>query len=647
MNKFLCVLLAVTVTNMVSYSQQKSSDVLFTVNGESVFSSEFKRVYRKNLDLVQDESQKDVDEYLKLFINYKLKLVEARALGYDKKTSYLREFESYKKQLSKNYLTDRNVTDDLVIEAYERLSYDINARHVLVRIDEQEKDTIESYNRILSLRKQFAQEGFDKVKLAAHNGSTIFVEDLGYFSVFKMIYEFENAAYTTDIGAISQPFRTQFGYHVVEVLDKRKSRGEVTVGHIMVSNQQKDSTVNTETRIREIYKLIEQGQEFESLAKQFSEDKSSASKGGKLNAFKSGQLASLKFENEAFNLQNTGDISTPFLSDYGWHIIKLYEKKPLQSFEDKKYELEQLVRRDSRSRLINSSMVKNLREKYRIPIENKNLPYFATLIDDDYFNKSWSIPITLDKDKALVLIGNKTYTYLDFANYLKSAQKSVTVKLSPQDLVQAKYQAFVDKEVLKYHEENLEFENEDFANILNEYREGLLLFDLMESKIWGFVKNDTVALKKHYEANKSKYIWSERVDAIIITSASKAFIEAAKKGLEKDMSIDDIKAQINTKDQQNIIITSGLISREDNTLPKDHVFKEGISEIYEFNKAFHVVKVNEVLPESTKSFEDAQGPVISEFQAIYEEDWLNKLANKYKVEINQEVLKNLKSEINK
>jgi peptidyl-prolyl cis-trans isomerase SurA len=646
MNKFVFIFIGLITFITTSFAQINNDVILFTVNEEAVKATEFIRVYSKNLDLVKDESQKDVDEYLKLFVNYKLKLAEAKALDFDKKPSYIKELDGYKKQLSKNFLTDTKVTDELVQEAYERISYDVNARHVLVRIDAQLTDTTEAYNKILGLRDRLLKVGFEKLKASAHDGNTTFVEDLGYFSGFKMVYDFENAAYNTPVGEVSEPFRTQFGFHVVEVLDKRKSRGEVTVGHIMVLNQQKDSIVIPETRINEIYKLIKQGQEFEDLAKQFSEDQSSAKNGGKLSSFKSGQLASVKFENQAFDMKNVGDISEPFQSDYGWHIIKLYDKKPLEAYEDVKRELEQRVKRDSRSKLINSSMSKKLKEKYNLSNNNEALSYFEGLINDSFFNNSWSVPETLQKEKTFVTIGNKTYTYLDFANYLKIAQKGVNRNLSPKDLINTLYQAFLNKEVLVYHEENLEFENEEFANILNEYREGLLLFDLMDTKIWNAVKNDTVALKNYYEANQDKYLWPERVDAVVITSANKEYIQSVKKALESNETIDEIKKKINTDNHQHIIVTSGLMTKEDQSLPENFVFKVGVSQIYEHNKAFHVVKVNEVLPEATKSFAEAQGPVISDYQAVFEENWLIELANKYKVTINQEVLEKVKAQIN-
>ena len=291
-------------------------------------------------------------------------------------------------------------------------------------------------------------------------------------------------------------------------------------------------------------------------------------------------------------------------------------------------------------------MSKKLKEKYKLSNNNKALSYFEGLINDSFFNKSWSVPETLQKEKSFLTIGNKTYTYLDFANYLKVAQKGVNGNLSPKDLINTLYQAFLDKEVLVYHEENLEFENEEFASILNEYREGLLLFDLMDTKIWNAVKNDTVALKNYYEANQDKYLWPERVDAVVITSANKEYIQSVKKALESNETINEIKEKINTDNHQHIIVTSGLMTKEDQSLPENFVFKVGVSQIYEYNKAFHVVKVNEVLPEAIKSFAEAQGPVISDYQTVFEENWLKELANKYKVTINQEVLEKVKAQIN-
>ena len=513
---FICIFLSFII---VSNAQIKKDDVLFTVENTPVLASEFLRVYNKNLDLVKDETQKDVDEYLKLFINYKLKLAEARDLEYDKRPTYIKEFNSYKKQLAKNYLTDNKVVNRLVKEAYQRISYDVKASHILIKIAEQEIDTASAYASILKLRERLINESFESVQKDVHNGNTIFAEGLGYFSGFKMVYEFETAAYNTPVGEVSKPFRTSFGYHVVKIFDKRKSRGEVTVAHIMTSNTQKDSLIKPENRIQEIYKLIEQGGNFESLAKQFSDDKSSAKNGGKLTSFKSGQLSSLEFEDLAFSLKGINDISKPFKTNFGWHIVKLLHKDPVQSFEDSKSELESKVRRDSRSKLISTALINTLKQKYNIHSENPELPYFESVITEEFFKRSWSIPSNLEKGKPFLKIGNEQLTYNDFVVYLFNAQRNPHTHKPIKELVKEQYNTFLNTKLLSYYEDNLEYENSEFSEILNEYREGLMLFDLMEIKIWNAVKLDTLGQQTYFNENKFKYIWKERIDAVVATSA--------------------------------------------------------------------------------------------------------------------------------
>lgn len=635
-----CLLLFLVI---FTSAQTQKSDVLFTVEGTPVLASEFLRVYNKNLDLVKDESQKDVDEYLKLFINYKLKIIEARALEFDKNPNYIKELESYKRQLAENYLTDHKVTEELVKEAYERISYDVKASHILVKIAEHEKDTAAAYASILKLRNRLLNENFENVQKEVHNGNTIFAEDLGYFSGFKMVYAFENVAFNTQVGEVSQPFRTKFGYHVVKVFDKRKSRGEVTVGHIMIFNNQKDSLIKPEIRIQEIYKLIQQGENFESLAKQFSDDKSSANNGGKLTPFKSGQLSSVAFEDLAFSLKEINDISKPFKTDYGWHIVKLYSKSPIQSFEDMKFDLELRVKRDSRSKRINSSMVNTLKKKYNVFDTNEELKYFESIVNEEFFKRSWTIPTNLDKDKHFLKIGNKQFTYGDFANYLYNAQRKATVKRSIIDLVNDQYSNFLDTELLAYHKENLEYENQEFAEILEEYREGLLLFDLMETKIWNAVKIDTIGLQAYFNENKDKYIWQERIDAVVATSAKEKDINSVKKMLKNGVSLEDIKAKINQKDSQNVIFTSNIMNAEHRALPKDFNFKVGVSKVYFYNDAFHVIDVKRILPETEKTYNESKGRVISDYQEEVEKQWLKKLKETYKVIVNKDVLEKVKT----
>ncbi|MAB49873.1 MAG: peptidylprolyl isomerase [Flavobacteriaceae bacterium] len=639
------ILLLVLLALNVSFAQEKD-EVLLTVDDKPIMTSEFLRVYNKNLDLVKDESQKDVDGYLKLFTEYQLKLKEAKRLKLDEDTKYQREFLRYKKQLTKNYLSENKVTDALVKEAYERNSFDVNASHVLVRLDGNAKDTIEAYNQVLKLRERVLKEGFDTVKADVHNGQTIFLEDLGYFSAFKMVYDFETAAYNTPKGEISMPFRTQFGYHVVKVNDKRPSRGTITAAHIMIALQQKDSLLNPEERINDIYKKLQQGEKFESLAKQFSDDKSSARNGGKLSSFKSGQLSSTIFEDHAFALKNDGDISQPFKSEYGWHIVKRISLEPIQSFEELKPTIESKVKRDSRSQLINEAMVDELKKRYEISYNSEAKKYFTPLLDDNYFTRSWRLPEDFDKDKIVFTIGNRSFTYGEFGHHLMSAQRNYANKKGDFSvIVDNEFDKFFENSILQYREDNLELENEDFANILKEYRDGLLLFDLMEKEIWNKASKDTVGLEAFYQKHKAKYQWSDRVDVVIATSANEDYAKKALKMMKKGKSEEEIKKALDTDSQKNIIFTKGVFNTNDPKLPANLKIEQGVSEIYSHNDAFHVIDVKSVLPAGNKTLEEAKGNVINDYQTEIEANWINSLHKRFKVELNEKALEKVKTKI--
>ncbi len=632
--------------SVMGFAQIDDKDVLLTIDDEPVMASEFLRVYNKNLDLVQDESQKDIDSYLELFVNYHLKVKEAKRLGLDKEAKYIREFNNYKKQLAQNFLTETKVTDALVKEAYKRSTQEVKAAHILIMMDEDDTDTLEVYNRLLEFRNRLMNESFEKVQKEVHNGSTVFAEDLGYFSAFKMVYDFENAAYNTKVGGVSMPFRTRFGFHIVKVFDKRPSRGEVTVEHIMVSHNQTDSTLVPEERISEIYKKIEQGENFESLAKQFSDDKSSAGKGGLLPAFTGGQLSSQEFEEVAFGLQNKGDISQPFESAYGWHIVKLIQKRGIEPFEDVQAEIESQVKRDSRSSLINSAQVEKLKSKYHVEIHKEAIPFFESILTDDFFKNTWRVPNYLVQNSVVLTIGDKAYSYLDFGNYLETAQNRYIGKLMPfKQVLDKELEAYTESNVLKYHEDHLEFENKDFANVLQEYRDGLLLFDLMEKQVWNMAVTDTMGLKNYYEAHKNNYMSEDKVDAIVVSASDRKAIVEAEEELQNGTSIEAIKAKINTDGTQKVMVTTGVMELGHQMLPKDLDLKVGLSKIYEQNDAFHVVKINQVIPKSIKTLEESKGNVINDFQNEIENNWVQTLKSRFKVVIHKNVLAKVKSQI--
>lgn len=374
-------LFLVTVFLSSAVFAQKKKDVLLEINGEPVYTTEFKRVYLKNLDLVQQQSQKDIDGYLDLFIDYKLKITEAKAQKLHQNQAYITELEKYRDQLSRNYLAENRLNSELAKEAYERGKEEIDASHILLmlRNDARPKDTLEAYNKIMAIREK-AINGEDFAKLARENSEEPNAIDteghLGYFSAMRMVYPFETAAYNTKVGEISDVVRSSFGYHIIKVHDRREIAPKIEVSHIMISDKQGARDFNPEERINEVYKLYKQGRSFEELAKEYSDDGPTARNGGSLKAFRKGELRAPEFERVAYELKNPGDVSEPFKTDFGWHIVRLDAVLKPQTFEEQKDELEKKVAGGDRAKTIVTTINKNIKEKYKFKHQTDYLPFF-------------------------------------------------------------------------------------------------------------------------------------------------------------------------------------------------------------------------------------------------------------------------------
>jgi peptidyl-prolyl cis-trans isomerase SurA len=640
MIRFFLVLNLLVGSVNFTIAQSIDSENLMTIGGETITVKEFLRVYNKNIDLVQDESQKNIDYYLNLYTNYKLKLKEARTLGFDKKDSYKKEFESYKNQLSKAYTTDKEVTETLVKEAYNRTTSEVKAHHILVRI-QPGQDTLAAYEKIKALRSRMVKEDFTSLRTALHDGKSVFVEDLGYFSAFKMVYDFENAAFNTPLGQTSKPFRTQFGYHVVKVLDKRPSKGKVQVAHIMIANNPKDSTLVPENRIKEIYRSIQEGDSFESLAKQFSDDKSSAAKGGVMNPFKSGDIRSEIFVNTAFGLKEIGAISEPIQSQFGWHILKLISKTPVEPYEQIKVDLEQKVKRDARSKIIRQKMLEKLKQQYTI--SQPSLESVVAKIQKNDADATWEVEASMEP-QVFLKIESQEFSYRDFLDLLNKNKRSFKASTGKSKFISNQYALFLENNLFQYKKNNLINENEDYANVLKEYEEGLLLFDIMENKIWKGAQLDSIGLKSYYNENTSKFKSNSKITATIARSNKKKKLKAVKKMWSQGFSTDAISQKLNERDQA-LIFSSGDFEIDSPLIPKNMVFNKGISEIYSLDDNYVLLNISNIETPQILSFEDAKGAVISKYQSVLESEWLETLRNKYPIVINEKILSDLKKSI--
>ncbi|EKT3964789.1 peptidylprolyl isomerase [Flavobacterium psychrophilum] len=650
-----CFALAI---NSLAFAQSDKKEVLFTIDDKPYYTDEFSRVYNKNIDLVKDESQKDLNKYMELFVGYKLKINKANKIGLQNNEKYINELKSYRTQLSKNYTSDTKVTKALIEEGYNRSLKEIRASHILITVDENAvpADTLKAYNQAIDIRKKaLVGEKFEDlaVTFSQDPSSKENKGDLGYFSAFRMIYPFETVAYNTKKGQISMPVRTKFGYHLIYITDSRENRGEITVAHIMILKSPKAESEITTTEkakatIQDIYTKLKQGENFESLASQFSQDKNSAPKGGLLPRFASGQLSSEEFENAAFALTKPKEYSAPFESQFGWHIVKLVEKQPIKKLNEMEKELDEKIRKDDRSRLITNSLTNKLRKKYTIVRNEKLYAQIKTLVTDKIYVSQWKLPANLkDYDSNLFKIENKSITGTQFLSILEAQQKS-DLKIKPVGkLVDFVYQNFVDAQMTDYYNDNLEKEFPDFANVIEEYRDGLLLFDLMEKEIWEKAKQDTLALKKYYNANKLQYQWKNRAEVLVASSTKEGVAKEARKLLNKDQTDDFIKTTLNTKEVVNVMIKKENYEEGAENFPKKVDFKTGVSEIYKDGEFYFVNKVSKIIPASVKTFDEAHGRVVNDYQQYLEDNWVSNLKKEFKVNINQEVFERMKASMKK
>jgi peptidyl-prolyl cis-trans isomerase SurA len=642
--------------SFLSSAQNIKKEVLFTIDDKPYYTDEFSRVYNKNLDLVKDESQKDLTQYLELFIGYKLKIAKANKLGLQNGESYKTELASYRTQLSKNYLSDSKVTKELVEEGYQRSLKEIKASHILLMVDENAspEDTLKAYNKIVEIRNRVVK-GEDFGTLAVEFSQDPSAKDnkgdLGYFSAFRMVYAFESAAFKTEVGKISNPVRTRFGYHLIKVDDIRDNRGEVTVAHIMLVNSKEEKPEEKEAnkkKIDDIYQKLLQGENFESLAKQFSDDKSSSSKGGVLARFGSGQLSSEEFENTAFSLTKDNPLSMPFQTKFGWHIAKLIEKHPVRTLDEMKVELENKVSKDDRSRLITNSLNEKLRKKYAVKRDEKLYAALVKTVTNDYYENKWEVPAdTKAFDKKLFAINEKTITGTSFLLHLKAQEKAGLTLKPIAKLVDNFYQKYLDEQLTAYYTDNLEVEFKDFSNVMDEYRDGLLLFDLMEKEIWDRSKSDTIGLKSFYESQKNLYQWKNRFDVIIASSTSMDVIKKAQKLLKQKAAPEKIKEQLNTKDKVTVMTNVGVFEEGNDALPKNLKQAEGLSEIVKEGEYYFVTMVNKFIPGGPKTLEECKGKVINDYQQHLEQNWVAELKKEFSIKTFPEVFESVKQGLKK
>ena len=625
MNRIILSLIVI-FCSILAVSAQKDG-TLVTIGKTKVNKAEFERIYKKNnQNLFSESDRKSPNEYLELFVNFKLKVIEAQRLKMDTSSVFINELAGYRKELAAPYLTDIKFNETMVKILYDRMLKEVNASHILFKItqnatSEEEQIVLEKAYKVreeLLAGKEFniaASEYSDDPSAKSNNGS------LGYFSAFQMVFPFEEAAFNTPVGEISEPVRSSFGYHLIKVLDIRKNLGEIKVAHIMkmfpqgISDAEK---TKLKTEIDSIYTNLENSADFAEMARQFSTDKNSSGQGGEMPWFSEGRMIP-EFAGPAFAIKNAGDFTKPVETKFGYHIIKKLDHRPVASFEDSRTDIENRIKKDP-ERSISSKLafINKLKTEYNF---SKNVLNIEKLKDENIGDE------IKNNHLNLFTIDGKNFNIEAFNTFLQKEKIQTGTYLNNFD-------KWVEYEITNLEDSKLEEKYPDFRYLMQEYHDGILLFNISEDKIWNFASQDTAGLEKFYEKNKGNYLWEDRFKGSIVICKDTVIREEAEKFYAAGMTSIEIIDQLN-KDGEMVVINES--AWEKGSHPIVDYFVWNGSEPEHFNNKVTFIRGDKIPPEP-KNLDEARGLYISDYQNNLEKNWLNKLRKKYRIKVNKKLL---------
>lgn len=637
-----CILFSVSVQ-----AQQKKESVpkpLFKMGGTSVGTDEFIYTYRKNhQNNPQDFTEEKINEYLHLFINFKVKVEEAHARGLDTTAKFNSEFKTYREELKKPYRAEEDALEKLVQQTYKRLAEEVRAAHILVSVnaDALPADTLAAFQKAQDIRTRIvAGESFEKLagEFSQDPSAKLNGGDLGYFTALQMVGPFEEAAFSTPVGAISPVVRTRFGYHIVKVKDRRPSRGEVEVSHILLRAGGDEGALRS--KVFSVHDQLRGGRNWDEVCKEFSDDKNTSEQGGKLRPFGVGALASVpEFEAMAFSLQ-PGEISDPFQSSLGWHIIRLERKIPLPAQKEMDASLRRRLGRDERVQQSQQAQKIARRNKYQFVEQRQILEKVLTRADSSLTKANWLFtPDASLASQQLFSVLNTPYSVNQFVTFVK---KNQTVShLEPRAYAQQLYDEWVEEGIEAAEEEKLKQENPDFKNLLTEYREGILLFEIMEKEVWNKASEDSVGQHKFYEANKTRYQAGDRVEARYFATSDKRIIAEtlAKVNMGDTLTQADLRK---FKSTQNF----RLYEKRESKILDQITWVTGLHET-SVDGLHYLVEIKRLVPPGVKQFTEARAQVIADYQDELEKQWVANLRQKYPVKINKKSRKFVVTELTK
>ena len=632
---------------------QPNDPVLFTVKGTPVRVSEFKGIYAKTNQDKADFSRASLEEYLDLYVKFKLKVQKARDLYLDTVPALKTELDGYRKQLAASYLVDREVTDKLVLEAHNRMLQDVEISHIYVPLDKNaaSKDTATAYNRIMDIMKQIKNGKSFEQAAVENTEDKAAKESKGYIGfVTAMLpdgfYNMENAIYKAKAGDITGPLRTNSGYHIVKVHSFRPARGEMEVAQILIrKGDSPEKMAAAKIRIDSVYNALKNGADWNKICAAVSEDNMTKGKGGDIGFFGINRYQK-SFEDAAFALQKDGEFAAPVETTIGWHIIRRKTAKPVASYETMKRGLSDRVKRDSRSEMAKQSIISRIQQEGNFKEFPEALSKWTAMQTDSVFHTYKWKPDANKPQTPMFSFGAQNYTIADFEQHCANASRErMRGKGYPTEETIAKlYKAWKDDAALRFEETQLDKKYPEFRDLMREYEGGMLLFEAAKVEVWDRANTDTIGLEKFFnESIKDKYKWDERAKVSIYTikSSDPSLLVKVREMATKKPAADVLK-KFNKKEEMVNVMERVYEKGKNKDL--DAVWKSGALTAPKTDTGTNTanfMKVEEIMPPVSKKLNEAKGYAVADYQDFLEKNWVEKLRSEYKVDIDKAVFESL------
>lgn len=643
MTKFLLLFAFTCFTGLVF------SQTLFTYGGQPVDKAEFIRAYNKNKTPVADK-EKVLREYLDLYIKFKLKVKAAMELRLDTLPQLQYDAQSFRSQIEESYLNNQNAVNELLNEAFIRSQKDLHVLHFFVPVDGSLKpeDTLKAHTSIHTFFAALKNGKTDYDQLNATSPVKIKQSDFGFITAFSLPYEYENIVYALKPGEASKPYRSKNGWHIFKLTEERKAVGKWKIAQVLISFPPEvtaEAKKTYEKRADSVYQLLIKGEDFGKMARWFSDDKSSYSNNGELAEFGSGKFEA-SFENEVFKLSKDNEISRPFLTEYGYHIVKRISQNPVPADKNDaayQYELKEKIQKDSRINFAKELFVKEILRQVGFKktgmVPDEQLFRYADSVLAKPNSETGNSVIYPVAGKTICTYAKTKLTGKDWLDFIRNYKGSGELYQGESNA--ALLDKFITTSVMDYYKKHLEDYNADFRYQMDEFKAGNVLFEIMERNIWGKASSDQAGLQKYYNENKGRFLWNASAEVIIFNCANKTIAEETRAALLKGKDWKKITEESNN----NIQADSGRFEITQIPATIDPKTAEGsLSEIVisPVDGNAGLVKLIRHYPANQqRSFDEAKGMVINDYQNILEEKWIAELKNRYPVKINEAVFQSL------